>query len=205
MARKPKQERAKATAQAIIEAGFISLKQHGLEGTTTKTIASIAGVGIGSVYEYFHDKEDIYRAMVQLFVDDSVQALQDIITDMLDLSIADIIKQLMYRFKDIFNENEQRYLQILHLQGAFDMQAYVKQTEAVLIDLAMQYMAKHPELLKVRHIRTTAYFLNNAVFLSSIRLISQTNTHTSFDELVEVVTNIITNHIQMELQQASVA
>ena len=70
MARKPQQKRAKVTVETIIEAGFISVAQSGIEGTTTRQIAEIAGIGVGSLYEYFTNKEDIYDAMSQHFVNE---------------------------------------------------------------------------------------------------------------------------------------
>ena len=56
MARKPQQNRAKVMVETIVEAGFISLAKHGLEHTTTRHIADIAGVSIGSIYEYFSEQ-----------------------------------------------------------------------------------------------------------------------------------------------------
>ena len=51
--RKPRQARAKVTVDTIIEAGFIAVALHGPSGTTTRHIAEIAGVSVGSLYEYF--------------------------------------------------------------------------------------------------------------------------------------------------------
>jgi AcrR family transcriptional regulator len=70
MARKPSQTRAKVTVEAIIEAGFLSIAEHGLSGTTTRHIAEISGVSVGSLYEYFDNKEAIFKAMSQYFVDE---------------------------------------------------------------------------------------------------------------------------------------
>ncbi|EPK9966531.1 TetR/AcrR family transcriptional regulator, partial [Acinetobacter baumannii] len=50
--RKPRQARAKVTVDTIIEAGFIAVALHGPSGTTTRHIAEIAGVSVGSLYEY---------------------------------------------------------------------------------------------------------------------------------------------------------
>ena len=66
--RKPRQTRAKVTVDTIIEAGFISVALHGMSGTTTRHIADIAGVSVGSLYEYFKNKEEIYDAMAASFV-----------------------------------------------------------------------------------------------------------------------------------------
>ena len=54
---KARQARAKVTVDTIIEAGFIAVALHGPSGTTTRHIAEIAGVSVGSLYEYFKTKK----------------------------------------------------------------------------------------------------------------------------------------------------
>ena len=72
MPRKPLQKRAKVTVETIIEAGFICVAERGANDTTTRQIADKAGISVGSLYEYFSNKEQIYAAMNQRFVDEVV-------------------------------------------------------------------------------------------------------------------------------------
>ncbi|MBJ9377157.1 TetR/AcrR family transcriptional regulator, partial [Acinetobacter baumannii] len=55
--RKPKQNRAINTFDSIVSAGFISVMKNGLDHTTVLKVCEIAGVGSGSFYEYFKNKE----------------------------------------------------------------------------------------------------------------------------------------------------
>jgi AcrR family transcriptional regulator len=50
--RKPSQERAKATVDAMLDAAVKLFKRRGASSITTNRIAEIAGVSIGSVYQY---------------------------------------------------------------------------------------------------------------------------------------------------------
>ncbi|MEY2838869.1 MAG: hypothetical protein RJB60_1168, partial [Pseudomonadota bacterium] len=59
--RKPIQQRSIATVEAIVEAGFMAVAEHGLAGTTTRHIATLAGISVGSLYEYFTNKEEVYE------------------------------------------------------------------------------------------------------------------------------------------------
>ncbi len=59
----PTQARAKATWNAILEAAARVLVQRGYEKATTDRIAERAGVGIGSLYEYFPNKEAIFAIL----------------------------------------------------------------------------------------------------------------------------------------------
>jgi len=58
------QLRAARTLEAIIEAAARILESHGLEGYTTNAIAARAGVSIGSLYQYFPNKDAITLALI---------------------------------------------------------------------------------------------------------------------------------------------
>lgn len=62
--RTPRQERATQTVEAILDAACRLLVERGYAGTSTNAIATRAGVSIGSLYQYFHDKEDVFRGVV---------------------------------------------------------------------------------------------------------------------------------------------
>jgi AcrR family transcriptional regulator len=65
MRKKPRQARAEATVEAIVEAAAQILERDGEEGATTARIAERAGVSIGSVYQYFFNREAIMAALVR--------------------------------------------------------------------------------------------------------------------------------------------
>ena len=53
----PSQQRAAGTVAAIIEAAAQVLETEGFEGFNTNAIARLAGVSIGSLYQYFPGKD----------------------------------------------------------------------------------------------------------------------------------------------------
>lgn len=57
--RRPKQERARLTQQAILDAFVRLLLEKGYARLTIRDIADLAGVGLGTVYEHFPGKKSI--------------------------------------------------------------------------------------------------------------------------------------------------
>ncbi|RAX41096.1 TetR/AcrR family transcriptional regulator [Rhizobium tropici] len=72
MVRKPKlsprkqtvQARSAVTVEIIVEAAARILEERGLEGYTTNAVADRAGVSIGSLYQYFPNKDAITIALI---------------------------------------------------------------------------------------------------------------------------------------------
>lgn len=63
--KKPKQERALEKIELILEAATRILDKDGLKGLTTNRIAEVAGVSIGTLYQYFRDKTGIIEVLGQ--------------------------------------------------------------------------------------------------------------------------------------------
>ncbi|HLX38261.1 MAG TPA: TetR/AcrR family transcriptional regulator, partial [Candidatus Binataceae bacterium] len=72
MARKPRtnprkiasQERSRATVDALLEATTRILLREGYDQASTNKIAEVAGVSIGSLYQYFPSKEALVAAVI---------------------------------------------------------------------------------------------------------------------------------------------
>ena len=60
MRKTPRQARSKATVDAILAAATRVLLEIGYDKASTNKIADVAGVGVGSLYEYFPGKEAIF-------------------------------------------------------------------------------------------------------------------------------------------------
>ena len=63
--RSPEQSRSKLTCDAILTAAAQVLERGGDAAFTTNRIAERAGVSIGSVYQYFANKDDILVALAE--------------------------------------------------------------------------------------------------------------------------------------------
>jgi len=56
---------AEKTKMRIIKAAKVAFSENGYTKTTIKDISSSADVGVGSIYLYFKNKEDLYRTLIK--------------------------------------------------------------------------------------------------------------------------------------------
>jgi AcrR family transcriptional regulator len=71
------QDGIQSKRQAIIEAAIDIFAKQGYEETTIAQIAAAAGVAVGTVYLYFHNKREIYTQASVSWTGRIAQALQD--------------------------------------------------------------------------------------------------------------------------------
>ncbi|UOA25675.1 TetR/AcrR family transcriptional regulator [Pseudosulfitobacter sp. DSM 107133] len=61
----PKQARAKASVEAILQGAAHILQTGGLDHLTTNRVAEVAGVSIGTLYQYFPSKDAILTQLIR--------------------------------------------------------------------------------------------------------------------------------------------
>lgn len=65
----PKQSRAEATAETIIQAAIYALERaEEIESVTSQNLAVKSGYSVGSLYRYFKNKDDLYTSIWRFFV-----------------------------------------------------------------------------------------------------------------------------------------
>ncbi|ENX01355.1 MULTISPECIES: TetR/AcrR family transcriptional regulator [Acinetobacter] len=200
--RKPRQTRSKVTVDTIIEAGFIAVATNGTSGTTTRHIADIAGVSVGSLYEYFKNKEEIYDAMAKSFVKEVLDMVKELTPIIVEMELEPLFEMIFYTFRDLLTRDNDRYLICLRYATELKYERYIGQIEMALMEVLMKYMMRHPKYLKVSNLSVTAYISINSSIFNVARHLILPNPQISFDEMVKGLSTMIISYIDAELAKA---
>ena len=197
MPRAPKQQRSMATVNAIIKAGFLCVADKGLAATTTRHIAKRAGVGVGSVYEYFDDKEAIYNAMAEVFITDLSRMITEITPQLVEEDPEGMLKILMHSFKAFLQKDDNLYLRYAREASYEQLKASQPILNKVLIELLMKYLVKHPELAQVPNIPGTSYFLIHGGSYAIMNHLMDPAPSVTFEELVDAIAKMVESGVRM--------
>ena len=211
MPRKPQQQRSRATVDAVIEAGFICVAEHGFEGTTTRHIANVAGIGVGTLYEYFANKQAIYKVMYERAVKDVVAMIEPLTPRLVQLPIRDGVKLLLAEFRDLLMKNDGRYLKFAALAGQapqhYDMESLneLEPVTKILGDVSLQYLMHHPELMRMKNIPVMTYIVINGGMFTMIRHLGEKHPPMTFEQLSDGLADMISHVVEGELRKADEA
>lgn len=100
--KRPVQERARATVDAVLEATLQVLKREGYQALTTTRVAERAGVSVGTLYQYFPDRDSLVMALKVRYFDQLVATLREAATSVEGRPLAAAIPALidsLLRFK----------------------------------------------------------------------------------------------------------
>ncbi|KAA1175266.1 TetR/AcrR family transcriptional regulator [Rhizobium tropici] len=76
MRKEPSQARSRATVDTIVESGARVLGERGWAGFTTNIVAAVAGISIGSLYQYFPDKLSLVEAVRRRHFDEVLAVMR---------------------------------------------------------------------------------------------------------------------------------
>lgn len=75
----PKQVRSRETVAAILEATVRILEQEGSDAATTTRVAEVAGVSVGTLYQYFENREAILDALQDREFERATEFMQEVL------------------------------------------------------------------------------------------------------------------------------
>jgi AcrR family transcriptional regulator len=161
----PKQERSKFLYESILEAATRVFEEADYQGSTTNKIAELAGVSVGSLYQYFPNKDALVLALFERYLDHRLKDFEETYKSVKNDSVEAIIRQTidMLVRPDLQNR---RLLKILYSKGALlgmapmVMARRKRVMEVVSLELERR---KVMEGLKVENCELTAFVIVNSV------------------------------------------
>lgn len=201
MPRKPMQERSKATVDAIIEAGFLCVAKHGLANTTTRHIADAAGIGVGSLYEYFKNKEAVYAAMNETFMNDMALLIRRVTPDILEQEVHGGTQLLLRHIRELLMHNKGRYLQLAQQLVQTNPAMYAEPVRTVLMDLVLQYLMSNPSYMQLRNIPTMSYIFVNAGIILMLKHLAEENPPITHEQLSTGLADLVSFYVAHDLAQ----
>lgn len=159
----PKQERGKATVEAILTATAHILVREGFDAASTNRIAEEAGVSIGSLYQYFPSKEAIVAALLERHVREMLAVMQGGVERWMSHPLRRVVREMvraMLAAHAVQPELHRVFMEEVPRFGRFDHSAEV---ESKLEELAKAYLERHRERLRPRNLEMAAFVVVQAV------------------------------------------
>jgi len=91
----PRQERSQVTVDAILEAASRLFAGEGLEAVTTSRIAELAGVSIGSLYQYFPSKAAILGELIDRHSEQTITRLAEKLERLAVGPVAEVLREIV--------------------------------------------------------------------------------------------------------------
>lgn len=145
--KQPRQQRAAETRQRILDAAARVFAEYGYAAGTTNRIAAAADLSIGSLYQYFPNKDAILSALTDAHVDAGAALLRERAAAGLPESLDDLLR--LFVRATIDNHRDDTRLHRVLFEEAPRSPALLDRlhrTEETLVQAAEELLTQHPEV-----------------------------------------------------------
>ena len=103
--RRPRQARAQVRLERILDTAEQVFAELGYEAATTNLIASQAGTSIGSLYEFFPNKEAMARALADRYIDQIGRLYESELVDVPGADDYELVEQIIASLDRFYREH----------------------------------------------------------------------------------------------------
>ncbi|MFY0569875.1 TetR/AcrR family transcriptional regulator [Archangium lansingense] len=161
--KRPRQERAKATVETILEAAAHVLVTSGYEGTTTKAVAERAGVSIGSLYQYFPSKEALVAMLLERFHQRALEVLADKLAPHPITDLEQEVRELVRALVEFYGVNPRLQRVLLEQAPRIGRLQVVQEIEARVESLVQIVLAQNLEFERPRNLGLVVFIIIRAL------------------------------------------
>jgi AcrR family transcriptional regulator len=180
---------------SLIDATAMCVTKHGLDGTTTPKIAEIAGVSVGSLYQYFQSKEELFQALVERIGQDVTRIVNMGAQTGSNLTFTQQTSLAIRAILALLHTNEGLYLELIRNWHRLPTHRVAEILEQHLLDLTRVYFAKHHREVRVEDLHTKVFIIVNSTLFTVVRYLSSDHPLTTEDELARGLTEMITSYV----------
>ncbi len=158
--RRAKQARSRETIAIVLEAAAQVLQREGYARATTNRIAEIAGVSIGTIYQYFAEKDEIFDALIRREIDGLRKRLRDARPDPRE-PLADTLLRVLRMLVRAQPEAPTLFRSLEQVPNSL-FRRRVTAARGTVIAWVRDLLAMHRKELGVRNLETAAFLLVSA-------------------------------------------
>ena len=191
MRKKPQQQRAKLIVDHILQAAQICIVEQGLMQITTPKIAEKAGVSVGSLYQYFENKEEIIQELLHRKSENLGLALKQMVVTQEQLSIQEIIPLSIQFGFDVMRAESGFFIEVLKHWHGYNHSEAAQILEKHFFELGMYLFNRFYRHWDFETLKHKSFVIINSTLFTMMRYVSNNSFLISEQQLRDELSNMI--------------
>jgi AcrR family transcriptional regulator len=195
------QERSRSTVEALLEATARILKKDGYDQASTNRIAAVAGVGIGSLYQYFPSKEALVATVVERHTQALLQVARERFLEAAAQPIERSMRELVAAGIDAHRVDAKLHRVLSEEMPHTARLANVDAVQQTSQEFLRSYLAAHRDEIGIADLDLAAFILVTTVEAlthSAVLRRSDLLTHEKVGIFIDEVTGLVVRYLQID-------
>lgn len=195
MRKHPKQERSRQMVGTLLDATARCIAENGLNNTTTPRIAEIAGVSVGSLYQYFDGKEALIEGLIERSAEDIAKALKRL--PLFETStLREMVSMAIHFGFTLLNSEDRLYLELASNWHRLPSQKVADVLQQHFLELARVFFLKHYHAHPIENLQVRIFIIANSTIFTMVRLITQDNAMIRENDVAEGLIDMIVGYLE---------
>lgn len=197
MRRIPRQQRSREMVARIVDAVGVVLAERGLDNMTTNHVADAAGVSIGSLYQYFGDKDELVEALMESMSKTVTQEFheQAIKLNVNALPLHQVVELAIRYGLQSIRTNPLMY-ELARNWQRLPFDRLLEPLGQFFLVMAQPYFLRNYQNYPIDNLQAKLYVLIHSTLFTSVHYLVQDAPIISEEELVETLTEMIVGMLE---------
>lgn len=193
------QHRSRVTVSALVEATARILIREGFDKASTNRIAEVAGVSVGSLYQYFPSKEALVVAVIDRHNQEIMQVVRGELAEAMSLPVEEAVRKMVAVAVKAHQVNPRLHRvlaeQIPRVGKLEDVETFNRENYA----LFKNYLDRHRDELHVDDLKLASFVCVTSIEALTHNAVlhhSKTLSNDAMESLVEAGTRLVVGYLK---------
>jgi AcrR family transcriptional regulator len=191
----PRQQRSRATVGVILDAAIRVLDREGLDALTTSRVAEVAGVSVGTLYQYFAHKDAIVEALQNRELERAAAMLERVLKSSESASDRELARRVVVELLQLYQAAPALH-RVLAVDGLrFAPPERVLAFDARSIALVKACLVLAGPRVRARNLEAAAFVIYQSVRATMLSYFLEAPAGVSDEVIVEELTELIARYV----------
>ena len=161
--KKPMQSRSSSLVHSIFEAAARILPKADYEGVTTNQLARVAGVSVGSLYQYFANKDEIFALLLEKNLVETKAIVEATIRNKSTTPLKELIAEAVSTVVDLNLDNREFFARLFIQAPRLNRVKRVMESRDQFITLLAEILKSKSSEVKQTNLDLAAYVIVHSI------------------------------------------
>jgi len=193
--KRPRQQRSKRMVESILAAAAKILIEDGYESLSTGQVAKRAGVSIGSLYQYFPNKEAIIAELVRKLTIDATTAVSANMDGLADRPLEEAVRAMLTMVVGLVEQHGDLGRELLIAAQQMGVLPGIRMVEQRISEAGRRYLMRHRDEVRVQDIDQAIFVTFNAAVFVIFRSVFAPPGFMTRQQLIDELYRMIIGHL----------
>lgn len=192
----PRQERARATVDAILAAAARVLVKEGYDHASTNRIAEAAGVSVGSLYQYFPSKEALVAALLEQHVGAMMRLTeQKAKTSAIDAPLREVVRDVVEAMVEAHRVDPKLHRVLMEQVPRIGAMKRLSELDDLSLAMIRSYLELRRAEIRPKNLKLVAFLVSSIVEAVAHGAVLMHPEYLVDEELVDETTDVIVRYL----------